>query len=44
MNYKFVINFTKKMNIDVPIEKKGPDEPGPMTHVAALLRVFLVRT
>ena len=23
---------------------KGPDEPGPMAHVAALLRVFLVRT
>ena len=34
VNHKFVINFTKKMNIDAPIEKKGPDEPGPMAHVA----------
>ena len=28
------------MNIDAPIEKKGPDEPGPMAHVAALLSVL----
>ena len=28
----------------VELGPKGLDEPGPMAHVAALLRVFLVRT